>query len=252
MKMKARSVRVGCSGWQYSHWKENFYPPTAPQKKWLETYAERFDTVEVNNSFYRLPSEKTFSEWRDRVPDHFLYAVKASRYLTHVRRLKEPADPLHLFWSRARLLGPKRGPVLYQLPPHWKRNERRFFDFLEALPDDPLQAVEFRDPSWYTDEIFRAMETKGVAMCIHDHYESATPRETIGPFVYTRFHGADGHYEGAYSDRMLRDWAGWFAEEARSGKAIYAYFNNDTGAHAPRNARTLREFLTSLLEKEAA
>lgn len=252
MKMKARSVRVGCSGWQYSHWKENFYPPTAPQKKWLETYAERFDTVEVNNSFYRLPSEKTFSEWRDRVPDHFLYAVKASRYLTHVRRLKEPADPLHLFWSRARLLGPKRGPVLYQLPPHWKRNERRFFDFLEALPDDPLQAVEFRDPSWYTDEIFRAMETKGVAMCIHDHYESATPRETIGPFVYTRFHGADGHYEGAYSDRMLRDWAGWFAEEARSGKAIYAYFNNDTGAHAPRNARTLREFLTSLFQKEAA
>lgn len=250
--MQAQAVRVGCSGWQYRHWKGNFYPSSLPQKKWLDYYASQFDTVEINNSFYRLPSEKSFSEWRDRVPDHFLYAVKASRYLTHIKRLKDPADPLHRFWSRARLLGPKLGPVLYQLPPHLKRNERRLFDFLEALPDHPLQVVEFRDPTWYTDETFRAMEAKGVAMCIHEHHESATPRETVGPFVYARFHGADGHYQGAYSDRALRDWAAWLAKEARSGKAIYAYFNNDTGAHAPRNAQTLRESLTSLLQREAA
>lgn len=250
--MQAKAVRVGCSGWQYRHWKGIFYPASLPQKKWLDHYASQFDTVEVNNSFYRLPSEKTFSEWRDRVPDHFLYAVKASRYLTHIRRLKDPADPLALFWSRARLLGPKLGPVLYQLPPHLKRNERRLFDFLEALPDLPLQVIEFRDPTWYTDEILRAMEARGVAMCLHDHHESASPRETIGPFVYVRFHGADGHYQGAYSDRTLRAWAAWFEKEARAGKAIYAYFNNDAGAHAPRNARALRERLTSLLQKEAA
>lgn len=249
--MKAKSIRVGCSGWQYSHWKETFYPAKLPQKSWLAYYAMQFDTVEVNNSFYRLPSEKTFSEWRERVPDHFLFAVKASRYLTHLKRLKEPADPLDLFWSRARLLGPKLGPVLYQLPPYWKRNEKRFFDFLDALPEDGLHAVEFRDPSWYTDIIFRAMEAKGVAMCLHDHHESATPRETIGPFVYVRFHGADGHYQGAYSDRMLQDWAAWLAKEARL-RSIYAYFNNDTGAHAPRNARTLRDSLHSLLQREAA
>ncbi len=250
--MKAQSVRVGCSGWQYSHWKGNFYPASLPQKKWLDYYATQFDTVEVNNSFYRLPSEKTFSEWRDRVPDHFLYAVKASRYLTHLRKLKDPADPLKRFWDRALLLHPKLGPVLYQLPPYWKRNERRFFDFLEALPDHPRQVVEFRDPSWYTDEIFRAMEARGVAMCIHDHHESPTPRETIGPFVYARFHGADGRYQGAYSDRTLQDWAAWLAGASRSGRAVYAYFNNDTGGHAPRNARALRASLASLLQEEAA
>jgi len=250
--MQERSIRIGCSGWQYSHWRGNFYPSSLPQKKWLEHYAAQFDTVEVNNSFYRLPSEKTFSVWRERVPNHFLYAVKASRYLTHIRRLKEPADPLQLFWSRARLLGPKLGPVLYQLPPYWKRNERRFFDFLDALPEEPLQVVEFRDPTWYIDAIFRAMGAKGVAICIHDHRDAATPRETIGPFVYVRFHGADGHYQGAYSDRALRDWAAWLANEARSGKPIYAYFNNDTGAHAPRNAQALRASLISLLNLEAA
>jgi uncharacterized protein YecE (DUF72 family) len=250
--MQKRSVRIGCSGWQYPHWKGDFYPTLLPQKKWLDYYAAQFDTVEINNSFYRLPSEKTFSEWRDRVPAPFLYALKASRYLTHIRRLKDPADPLRLFWSRARLLGSKLGPVLYQLPPHWKRNERRFFDFLEALPEEPLQVVEFRDPSWYTDAIFRRMEAKKVAMCIHDHHESVTPREIIGPFVYARFHGSEGHYQGAYSDHTLQDWAAWFAKEARSGKTIYAYFNNDAGAHAPRNARTLRASLTALLQKEAA
>lgn len=116
--MQAQAVRVGCSGWQYRHWKGNFYPSSLPQKKWLDYYASQFDTVEINNSFYRLPTEKSFSEWRDRVPDHFLYAVKASRYLTHIKRLKDPADPLHRFWNRARLLGSKLGPVLYQLPPH--------------------------------------------------------------------------------------------------------------------------------------
>ncbi len=250
--MKKRSVRVGCSGWQYAHWKDNFYPAGLPQKKWLPYYATQLDTVEVNNSFYRLPSEKTFSEWRERVPDHFLFAVKASRYLTHLRRLKDPAEPLHLFWSRARTLGPKLGPVLYQLPPHWRRDETRFFNFLDALPNDGLHVVEFRDPSWYTDAIFRAMEAKGVALCLHDHPESATPREPIGPFLYVRFHGFQEDPEGSYSRRHLREWAAWLAAEVDSGKEIFAYFNNDAFGHAPRNARELREFLSSMKRKEAA
>lgn len=252
MIMKGRSVRVGCSGWQYSHWREDFYPFSLPQKKWLDYYATQFDTVEVNNSFYRLPSEKTFSEWRERVPDPFLFAVKASRYLTHMRRLKDPADPLHLFWSRARLLGAKLGPVLYQLPPYWKRNEKRFLDFLDALPENALHAVEFRDPTWYTDVIFRAMEAKGVAMCIHDHQESVSPRETIGPFVYARFHGFPEHPEGSYPKRHLREWAVWFAKETDAGKAIFAYFNNDAFGHAPKNAQELRESLLSIDREEAA
>ncbi len=251
MKKKV-SGRVGCSGWQYRHWKGNFYPSALPQKKWLEFYAERFDTVEINNSFYRLPTEKTFSEWRERVPDRFLFSVKASRYLTHLRRLKDPADPLELFWRRARRLGPKLGPVLYQLPPYWKRNEKRFFDFLDALPENALHVVEFRDPTWYTDEIFRAMEARGVAMCIHDHHASVSPRETVGPFAYVRFHGSPEHPEGAYSKRHLRAWAAWLAEEADSGKEIFAYFNNDAFSHAPKNAAALREFLLSIDREEAA
>lgn len=249
---KKTPYRIGCSGWQYRHWKENFYPAALPQKKWLESYAERFDTVEVNNSFYRLPTEKTFSDWGARVPDSFLFAVKASRYLTHLRRLKDPVDPLNLFWSRARLLGPKLGPVLYQLPPFWERNEKRFFDFLDALPEDGRHVVEFREPTWYTDRIFRAMAAKGVALCLHDMPGSATPRERVGPFVYVRFHGFREHPEGAYPKRRLHDWAAWLSREAAGGDEIFAYFNNDAFGHAPRNAVALRESLLSIDREEAA
>ncbi|TAK08865.1 MAG: DUF72 domain-containing protein [Candidatus Manganitrophaceae bacterium] len=250
--MKAQSIRVGCSGWQYAHWKGTFYPPSLPSKKWLPYYAAQFDTVEINNSFYRLPTEKTFSEWRERVPDRFLFAVKASRYLTHLKRLKDPADPIDLFWSRARLLGPKLGPVLYQLPPYWKRNEKRFLDFLDALPEDGLHVVEFRDPTWYTDGIFRAMEAKGVALCLHDHPESAPPRERVGPFVYVRFHGFAEHPEGSYPKRHLREWAAWLGKEADADRAVFAYFNNDAFSHAPQNAKALRESLLSMRQKKEA
>ncbi|MBI3804988.1 MAG: DUF72 domain-containing protein [Nitrospirae bacterium] len=249
---KSTPYRVGCSGWQYRHWKEAFYPATLPQKRWLEFYAERFDTVEVNNSFYRLPTEKTFSEWRGRVPDPFLFAVKASRYLTHLKKLKDPAEPLDLFWSRARLLEEKLGPVLYQLPPYWKRNETRFFQFLDALPEAGRHVVEFRDPTWYTDTIFRAMEEKRVALCLHDMPGSASPHERVGPFVYVRFHGFREHPEGAYPKRHLQEWARWLAKEADAGRAIFAYFNNDAFGHAPRNAMELRDALLSSGREEAA
>jgi uncharacterized protein YecE (DUF72 family) len=249
---KGQTVRVGCSGWQYKDWRGRFYPITLPQKEWLKYYAEAFDTVEVNNSFYRLPTEETFSSWRERTPDNFLFAVKASRYLTHLKRLKEPSEPLKLFWERARFLEAKLGPVLYQLPPRWERNEKRFFEFLDALPKERLQTVEFRDPSWYTDAVLKALEERGIVLCLHDMPGSAPPRQAIGPFVYVRFHGTEAKYRGGYPDGTLREWAGWLAEEVTSGKSVYAYFNNDVGGHAIHDAQTLKNHLESILQLKAA
>lgn len=237
------NFRVGCSGWQYKDWKGRFYPKELPQRKWLEYYTAAFDTVEVNNSFYRLPESATFAAWRDHTPDNFLFAVKASRYLTHLKKLKEPIEPIHRFWERAVELKEKLGPVLYQLPSRWPLNEERLFGFLEVAPEGPLQTIEFRDPSWYCDAVYRALERKGIALCLHDMAGSASPRRAVGPFVYLRMHGTGAKYHGAYSSKALRDWADWLAEQGQGGKDIYVYFNNDVEGHAVQDARRLREYL---------
>jgi hypothetical protein len=142
------SIRIGCSGWQYQHWRGDFYPAELPQQQWLEYYAERFDTVEINNTFYRLPEAATFAAWGRRAPRGFLYAVKASRYLTHMKKLKDPGEPIARFFSRASRLRRSFGPVLYQLPPRWPMNLDRFRTFLRVLPRRRRHAVEFREPSW--------------------------------------------------------------------------------------------------------
>jgi uncharacterized protein YecE (DUF72 family) len=236
------SIRIGCSGWQYQHWRGDFYPAELPQSVWLEYYAERFDTVEINNTFYRLPEAPTFAAWSRRVPRGFLFAVKASRYLTHMKKLKEPDDALARFFERARRLQSSFGPVLYQLPPRWPVNVERFETFLAALPKRRLHAVEFRDPSWYHEDIFALLERHRVALCLHDMAGSASGQRAVGPFVYVRFHGAQ-KYSGRYSDAMLQPWAEWMAAQQRSGRRVFAYFNNDVGGHAPRDAARLREML---------
>jgi uncharacterized protein YecE (DUF72 family) len=242
----AAPVRIGCSGWQYKHWRGDFYPATLPPARWLEYYAERFDTVEINNSFYRLPQAETFAEWRRRVPTSFVYAVKASRYLTHMKKLKEPGPPIALFFSRARRLGRRLGPVLYQLPPRWPRNLERLEAFLQALPKRASHAIEFRDPSWYGEDTETLLTRYRVAMCLHDMAGSATDRRLIGPFAYIRFHGPQ-RYSGRYPDDLLDEWAEWCAGVHRRGVPVYAYFNNDTGGHAPRDAVRLRERLHRLV-----
>ncbi len=231
--------RIGCSGWQYKHWRGDFYPAGLPQTRWLDHYAARFDTVEINNTFYRLPEAGTFGVWRTRVPGHFLYAVKASRFLTHMKKLKDPHDPLKLLFSRARRLGPTLGPVLYQLPPRWPLNLERFEIFLKALPRRHRHVVEFREPSWYSDEVFALLQKHGVALCLHDMEGSATGPLKVGPFVYVRFHGTS-KYSGSYSDAALQRWAEWMKEQMGKGKDVFAYFNNDVGGHAPRDARRLK------------
>jgi len=236
------SVRVGCSGWQYTHWRGDFYPAQLSPSSWLEYYAERFDTVEINNTFYRLPEAATFAAWGRRAPRGFVYAIKASRYLTHMKKLKDPDEPVARFFTRARGLGAAFGPVLYQLPPHWPVNLDRFAAFLRALPRRRRHAVEFRDPSWYADDVFTLLERHRVALCLHDMAGSASTRIAIGPFVYVRFHGVQ-KYGGRYADATLEDWATWLSARAREGRPIYAYFNNDTGGHAPRDAVRLRTMI---------
>jgi uncharacterized protein YecE (DUF72 family) len=237
------NIRIGCSGWQYAHWRGVFYPAELPAARWLEYYAARFDTVEINNTFYRLPEATTFGVWRRRVPRGFVYAVKASRYLTHMKKLKDPEEPVQRFFTRARRLGPAFGPVLYQLPPKWPADVPRFERFLRALPRRRLQAIEFRDATWYRPDVFALLERHGVALCVHDMAGSATGRVAAGPFVYARFHGVQ-KYSGSYTDRTLEEWASWMTCQGRDGRAVYAYFNNDVGGHAPRDAVRLRRLLT--------
>ena len=251
-------IRIGCSGWQYRHWKGVFYPTGLPQAQWFEFYATRFDTVEINNSFYRLPEAATFARWREQAPRQFLYAIKASRFLTHMKKLKDPEDPLERFFSNAQELGRRAGPVLYQLPPRWPLNLDRFETFLDALVQQNRalreagfkgrlrHAVEFREPSWYDERIYSLLDRHRAALCLHDMQGSASPRVAIGPFVYVRFHGRT-KYAGRYEDGLLDTWAAWLSERASEGLDVFAYFNNDSGGHAPHDAARLRERIHAII-----
>lgn len=231
-------IRIGCSGWQYRHWRGDFYPAELPTARWLEHYVSTFDTVELNNSFYRLPAAVAFERWRQRTPPDFMFAVKASRYLTHLKKLRDPVDPLARFFDAARHLGVKLGPVLYQLPPRWPADLERLEIFLDALPPGYRHVVEFRDPSWYAPHVLDALRAADVSLCLHDMSGSGTVRERVGPFVYVRFHGVT-RYGGRYDDETLASWAEWLEAEHARGHDVFAYFNNDVGGHAPRDAARL-------------
>jgi uncharacterized protein YecE (DUF72 family) len=234
-------LRIGCSGWQYKHWRGDFYPAELPQARWFSHYALTFDTVEINNSFYRLPEPETFARWNEQAPSHFLYAVKASRFLTHMKKLKDPEDPLARFFENARHLGRHLGPVLYQLPPRFPINLERLEAFLKALPKKYRHTVEFRDPTWYDQRVYDLLTKRKVSLCLHDMEGSETTRVAVGPFIYVRFHHGTKKYGGRYSDERLDDWAEWLAARHEEGLDVFAYFNNDTGGHAPRDAVRLRQ-----------
>jgi uncharacterized protein YecE (DUF72 family) len=236
------TLLIGCSGWLYKHWRGVFYPSDLPQRAWFDYYAARFNTVEINNTFYRLPQEAVFAAWRDRAPREFTFAVKASRFLTHMKKLRDPEAPVELFFSRARALGRTFGPVLYQLPPHWPVNLERLETFLATLPARRRHAIEFRDSTWYDDRVYALLERFRVALCLHDMPGSASGQLDIGPFVYVRFHGVQ-RYSGSYPDERLAAWAQFLSSRLERGTPVYAYFNNDVGGHAPRDAERLRRLL---------
>lgn len=233
-------IRIGCSGWNYRHWRARFYPEGMPQKRWFEFYAGHFDTVEINNSFYRLPTAETFAKWREQAPPGFCYAVKANRFLTQAKKLKDCAEPLARMMAPLRALGDRLGPILYQLPPRFRINLERLAEFLALVPADAANVFEFRDASWYVPETYALLAGHGASLCLHDMPGSATERIAAGPVAYVRFHGAGGKYWGRYGDEMLLSWAEWMVAQARNGRPVWAYFNNDIDAHAIDDARTLK------------
>jgi uncharacterized protein YecE (DUF72 family) len=243
----AGQIRIGCSGWNYRHWRELFYPKGLPMRRWYEHYASVFDTVELNTSFYHLPKPETFEKWRDQAPPDFRYAVKASRFITHMKKLRDCEEPLALLLDRARKLGPAIGPILYQLPPSLHLDPERLREFLAILPADLTHVFEFRHKSWYDEEALALLVERGVSFCVHDMASSATPRWAAGPAAYIRFHGAGGKYRGRYSDEALLGWTDWIVEQAKGGRDVWAFFNNDIGGDAIHDALTLRAMVAQAM-----
>ena len=241
------AIRIGCSGWNYRHWRERFYPKDLPQRRWFDFYAEHFDTVEINNSFYRLPKAETFEAWRRQAPPGFCYAVKANRFLTQAKKLKDCAEPLARMMAPFRALGDRLGPILYQLPPHFRINLERLDEFLALVPKDVTNVFEFRDPTWYVDETVALLEQHGASFCVHDMKGSATERIAVGAAAYVRFHGGTGKYRGRYADKVLHSWTDWLVEQAEAGRAVWCYFNNDIDAHATDDALTLKAMVAQAL-----
>lgn len=233
-------IRIGCSGWNYRHWRERFYPKGLPQRRWFEFYAGHFDTVEINNCFYRLPSAETFEKWRDQAPPGFCYAVKANRFLTQAKKLRDCEEPLRRMMAPFRALGDRLGPILYQLPPRLKLDLDRLERFLKLLPGDVTNVFEFRDCSWYVPDTYALLDRCGASLCVHDMPGSASARLAVGPVAYVRFHGGKGKYRGRYADEKLLSWTDWIVAEARGGRRVWSYFNNDIEAHAIHDAMTLK------------
>ena len=218
----------------------------------LDFYLQHFDTVELNNSFYRLPDPSTFDCWREATPENFIFAVKASRFLTHNKKLKDPQNALDNLLPRAAHLGPKLGPILFQLPPHWRVNVGRFADLLEILPRDLRYAFEFREPSWINLEIDSILKKFNAAFCIYELAGYHSPLNVTADFAYVRLHGPDpGKYQGSYSQQRLRTWARQIESWARTLRAIYIYFDNDQAGFAAANAVTLRNMVLGRREKAA-
>jgi len=234
---------VGTSGWHYDHWRHGFYPRELAKAKWLKFYASHFTTVELNNSFYRLPSEDAFTNWRDSSPANFVFAVKVSRLITHLKRLKNTQEAVETFLSRATILGAKLGPLLYQLPPNMHRDDERLESFLSTLPQGMKHVFEFRHESWLDDKVFEILHKYDTGLCVFDMPDISCPLVATADFAYIRFHGNTGLYSSCYSDEELADWAKRLADLATNLKAVYTYFNNDAEAFAVRNAVTLRGYL---------
>ncbi|WP_040485483.1 DUF72 domain-containing protein [Lutibaculum baratangense] len=233
------AVRIGTSGWHYDGWIGTFYPEKTPKKRLLEAYARHFSTTEINASFYRVPSEAAVASWAANAPDGFVFAWKASRFITHYKRLKDCEEPVRYVTGRMAPLGEKFGPVLWQLPPQQKPDHDRLGRFLDLLPKERRHAVEFRDPAWYEEATFRLLRDAGVSLCVSDHAHAPAPWEATAAHVYLRPHGPGGRYEGHYSNDGLADMAdriaGWTAES----RDVFCYFDNDQKSCAPFDAQRL-------------
>jgi uncharacterized protein YecE (DUF72 family) len=243
------SVFVGTSGWQYRHWRGRFYPQGLPSASWLGHYAERFRTVEVNASFYRLPERATVRRWAETVPPAFVFVFKASRYLTHIRRLRDPEEPLRRMYDVIAGAGSKLGPVLFQLPPTLRRDDGLLGAFLERLPREPRSAFEFRHASWFADEVFEALDASGAALVHADRPGVRVEVPEVGGWSYLRFHQG-GRTGPRYRRAKLRAYAAAIA--GAGGRDVFAFFNNDAAGAALLDASTLIELLEKRKVRVAA
>jgi uncharacterized protein YecE (DUF72 family) len=230
------TVWIGTSGWQYRDWRGPFYPGGLSQRAWYESYGERFATVESNNAFYHLPERRIFESWAERSPADFVMAVKVSRYLTHILRLRDPDEPVERFVTRVRGLGPKLGPVLIQLPPQFRRDRDRLARTLDRFPAEFRVAVEFRHESWFVDEIRDLLTDHGAALCLADRRGVLTPPWRTTNWTYLRFHEGRAHPRPSYGDAALAGWADRLAAQWAPDEDAWVYFNNDPHAAAPHDA----------------
>jgi uncharacterized protein YecE (DUF72 family) len=240
---KPKPIFIGTSGWHYDHWTGPFYRSSTPQGEWLAYYSERFRTVEINNSFYRLPEKETLRTWRDTVPRNFVFSVKGSRYITHMKKLKDAGEGLRKFLDPVGELGEGLGPVLFQLPGNWHFNGERLRAFLDALPKDMRFAFEFRDPSWHNKAAYEALRARNAAFCVYEFDGFLSPRVITADFAYVRLHGPGAAYRGSYDKKALSGWAGTFSIWSRRGRTVYCFFDNDEKGYAARNALALQELL---------
>lgn len=234
---------IGTSGWNYDHWKGIFYPDHLPASDWLTFYARHFDTVEINYSFYRLPERSTFEKWHEETPADFTFAMKASRYLTHQKKLKDPKEPLDRLFNRSEGLGNKLGPILYQLPPRWKVDLNRLREFLSLLPNNNRHVMEFRDPSWQNDQVFDLLREHSIGYGIMSAPDLPRVMQVTAPFAYIRMHSGGSDTEGNYEEPQLE----WWAEQINTflrDVDVYVYFNNDYKGFAVRNASRLIELVS--------
>ncbi|KAH7291129.1 hypothetical protein KP509_29G001700 [Ceratopteris richardii] len=238
------AFRVGTSGYVYEHWKGIVYPTDVSHKKWFALYTSLFDTVEINYSFYHLPSEEVIDSWKAQAPSGFCYALKFSRFGTHMKRLKDPEGPISLFVDRVARLGQNAlGPFLVQLPPKFKPDLERLKNFLERLPDQYRWAIEFRDKRWLCDDVFSLLRSHNIPMCIHDHIDipKLHPKVLTANWTYIRFHGRN--YQRQYTHDELQTWSIWIKGVLEMGHDVYAYFNNDFKGYAAYNALELRDMV---------
>jgi uncharacterized protein YecE (DUF72 family) len=239
-------LRIGTSGYHYNHWRGTFYPEKLPQKQWLSYYLEHFDTVELNNTFYKLPTLEAMNAWRENTPANFLFAVKGSRFITHNLKLSRPENAIQNILPRAEALGKKLGPILWQLPPKWRVNAARLEEFLQALPAYHRYVFEFREPSWLNAEIYSLLEKYTAAFCIYEIAGFQSALLTTSDVVYVRLHGpGEKKYQGSYERSTLRRWARQIENWYDVGKSVYVYFDNDEAGYAPHNAIALKKMLSA-------
>jgi len=243
MMKDGNSIYVGTSGWKYKHWDNNFYPKEIKNTKQLDYYQSKFDTVELNNSFYREPDAKQFENWKNAVGASFLYAVKANRYFTHLKKLKVTQDEISSFLDKVAHLEEKLGPILFQLPPSWKINTERLSNFLELLPKQFKYTFEFRNQSWYSPEVDELLTKHNAAFCIYELAGHLSPLKVTADFVYIRLHGPGAKYQGSYTIEVLEEWAKRCKQWQEEGKTVFIYFDNDQAGYAAFNALQLMESL---------